>query len=80
MQASAFTEGVSMRLDELRQRKALTQEELAEQVGVARSAIARWEAGVSRPLPRHRRKMAEIFGVDVATIEYGDGKPTKAAS
>lgn len=31
----------------LRKKKGLTQEEIAEDLGVSRSAVAKWESGVS---------------------------------
>jgi transcriptional regulator with XRE-family HTH domain len=37
------------RLRELREAAGLTQTELAEQVGVLRSAVARWERGIREP-------------------------------
>ncbi len=60
-----------MRLSALRKRKAYSQTELSELVGVARSAVVRWEAGISEPQPQYRRKLAEVLGVEVGEIEYG---------
>lgn len=35
-------------LKELRQEKKMTQEQLAEQMGVSRRTVSRWETGVSQ--------------------------------
>lgn len=35
-------------LKELRQEKQMTQEQLAEQMGVSRRTVSRWETGVSQ--------------------------------
>ena len=38
----------SEKLYELRRKACLSQEQLAEQLGVSRQAISKWEAGVSQ--------------------------------
>ena len=38
---------LSEKLYELRKKRALSQEQLAEQLGVSRQAISKWESGVS---------------------------------
>lgn len=45
------------------QRRAvfLTQEQLAERVGVTQSAVARWESGDSEPALRHRMRLCEAL-------------------
>ncbi len=56
----------------LRKINDLTQEELAEKVGVTRQAIAKWEAGETIPDLDKCRLLAEIFGVsldDLANYE-----------
>lgn len=56
----------------LRKYKRLTQEELAEKVGVSRQAIAKWEAGETMPDLEKSRLLAEIFEVsldDLANYE-----------
>lgn len=69
---------------QLRKYKQLTQEELAEKVGVTRQAIAKWEAGETMPDLERSRILAEIFEVsldDLANFEpdenWGIGVPPK---
>lgn len=61
-------------LVQLRKYKQLTQEDLAEKVGVTRQAIAKWEAGETMPDLEKCRILAEIFEVsldDLANYEPG---------
>lgn len=71
-------------LIQLRKYKQLTQEELAEKVGVTRQAIAKWEAGETMPDLERSRMLAEILEVsldDLASYEsnanFGIGVPPK---
>jgi AbrB family looped-hinge helix DNA binding protein len=52
--------------------KKLTQEGIAEKVGVTRQAVAKWEAGETVPDLEKCRLLAELFGVsldDLANYE-----------
>jgi HTH-type transcriptional regulator, competence development regulator len=51
-------------LRELRRRKVLTMEELAEKAGVGRNTIWRLEHGVMGAQPRTIRKLARALGVE----------------
>ena len=54
-------------LVKMRKMKQMTQEDIAEKVGVTRQAVAKWEAGETI-----RRCLAEVFGVsldDLANFE-----------
>lgn len=50
------------RIRELRQKKELSQEELARLLGVDRSAVAKWETGSNYPRVEKMMAMARIFG------------------
>jgi transcriptional regulator with XRE-family HTH domain len=52
------------RLRELRRRRVLTLEELAEEAGVGRNAIWRLEHGVMGAQPRTIRKLAKALNVE----------------
>ena len=71
-------------LIQLRTFHRLTQEELAEKIGVTRQAIAKWEAGETMPDLEKSRLLAEVLEVtldDLAKFEseanWGIGVPPK---
>ena len=47
----------------LRKQKGLSQEELAEQLGVSRQAVSRWELGQTQPDIYNLVQLCELFGV-----------------
>lgn len=49
----------------LRKLNHLSQEELAEKVGVTRQAVAKWEAGESEPTLDRAKLLADVFGVSL---------------
>jgi len=51
------------KLAELRRRKGLTQEDLAELLGVTRVTVARWETGKLVPSTSSILKLSEVLGV-----------------
>ena len=53
------------KLQELRKQKGLTQEELAEQLYVSRTAISKWESGRGYPNIESLKAIAKFFGVTV---------------
>ena len=57
------------RLIQRRQTVGLTQEGLAERLGVDRSTIVRWEAGRGGPRPWMRPRFAEALGVSVEELQ-----------
>jgi transcriptional regulator with XRE-family HTH domain len=52
------------RLKELREERALSMRDLAEEAGVAHQTIYRLEHGQRRALPRTIRHLAEALGVE----------------
>lgn len=68
----------------LRKIKQLTQEDVADKIGVTRQSVAKWESGETVPDLEKCRLLAELFGVtldDLANFEpeenYGMGVPPK---
>ena len=52
-------------LIQLRKLKKLTQEDIAEKVGVSRQAVAKWESGETTPDLEKARLLAEALGVSI---------------
>ena len=50
-----------------RKAKGWTQTDLAQQVGVSLTSVQSWEKG-NGPRPRNIPRLAEVFGVDGATL------------
>jgi XRE family transcriptional regulator, fatty acid utilization regulator len=61
MQASVY---VGDRVRRLRNELALTQAELAEEVGITITALSRIERNEAQPRPKTRRRLAEALGVE----------------
>lgn len=55
----------------MRSRKGMTQEEVAEQVGVSRQAVAKWEKGETLPDVESCVKLADLFGVPLDMLVRG---------
>ena len=55
----------------MRSRMGMTQEEVAEQVGVSRQAVAKWEKGETLPDVESCVKLADLFGVPLDMLVRG---------
>ncbi len=64
-------------LKELRKEKALTQEQLAEQLNVSGRTISRWETGSNMPDIGMLVELAEYYGVSIPEIINGERKSRK---
>ena len=68
------------RLYRLRREKGMSQEELAEVVGVTRQAVQKWESGASRPDMENLTTLSRCFGVTLDWLITGeDFQAQKAA-
>ena len=61
-------------LQELRKEKRLTQEQLAEQMGVARRTVSRWETGSNIPDLDVLLELSDLYEVDLREILSGERK------
>lgn len=67
-----------MNLQTLRKESKLTQEEVAEKIGVSRQAVAKWENGASLPDIGNCVALARLYDVSLDTLVNGrpvDGLP-----
>ena len=65
----AFDNGIlGQRIKTCRQAAGISQEKVAELVGVSRQAVTKWETGQSAPSTENLFKLAEIFGTTVDLI------------
>lgn len=64
------------RIKNLRNERHLSQEYVAEQIGVSRQSVSKWESGVSRPSTGNLICLAELFDVslDAFTQEASDNR------
>ena len=60
------------KLQELRKRKGLTQEELAEALYVSRTAISKWESGRGYPNIDSLKAIAKFFSVTIDELLSGE--------
>ena len=62
-----------MKLEEklisLRKANGLSQFNLAEQLGVSRKAVSKWEAGASKPSTENLKTLAALYDVPLNNIE-----------
>lgn len=70
---------------EARERQGMTQETLAEEIGVSRQAVSKWEIGTSEPSLENLQALSQTLGIDLAAgaeaAPSGAGKaPWKALS
>ncbi|MGN0985714.1 MAG: helix-turn-helix transcriptional regulator [Candidatus Enterenecus sp.] len=54
-----------MRIKECRKNADMTQQQLADSMGVVRSSVTNWELEVSLPGPRQLPLLAQVLGVTI---------------
>jgi len=64
----APTERVAMRVKEWRERRGLTQEQLAEKAGISRGFLARFETARHDPKLSTLEQIAKALKVDIAKL------------
>ena len=60
------------KLQELRKRKGLTQEELAEKLYISRTAISKWESGRGMPSIESLKAISKFFAVTLDDLLSGE--------
>lgn len=59
---------------EARKRKGMSQEVVAEQLGIIHQAVAKWELGQSKPNARNLRALAELYQIPVEELLADAGR------
>lgn len=65
---------IGERIRAARQQRGWTQEQLAESVGVSRSAVAQWETGRAGQLTGNLARIAEVLSVGIEHLTHGRDK------
>lgn len=65
---------IGNKISELRKKKGLSQEELAEKVGVARQTISKWELGETSPDIKQSKELSKIFNISLDELTNNDIK------
>ena len=65
------------RLYELRKKNNLSQEELAEKLGVSRQAVSKWERSEASPDTDNLIALAKIYGLSLDELIYGEKEEKK---
>ena len=65
---------IGKKIMELRKKQGLSQEELAEKVGVARQTISKWELGETSPDLKQSKELSKIFSVSLDELTDNDIK------
>lgn len=64
----------------LRKQQGLSQEALAEQLGVSRQAVSRWETGSALPDAGNLLQLSRLFGVTADSLLCDESAPTPPVS
>ena len=65
-------------LRDLRRLAGLTQEQVAQQVGLTRQAISSYESGRTQPDLDTLEALAKVYGAEITDVLYGTGRRQKA--
>lgn len=70
---------IAKRLYEYRKTNNLSQEELAEKVGVSRQAVSKWERGEASPDTDNLIMLADIYGITLDELVKGKAEKNNSA-
>lgn len=69
---------IGARIQTLRRERGLTQDDVANRIGVSRSAVAQWETGRAGQVTGNLSRIAAVLEVSVEYLLYGDDKHAAA--
>lgn len=67
-----MVQSLGKRISELRKKKGITQDQLAEEMGVSSQAVSKWENDISCPDIGLLPQLADFFGVSLDELMRGD--------
>ncbi len=65
---------IGNKIMDLRKKNGLSQEELAEKIGVARQTISKWELGETSPDLKQSKELSKIFNISLDELTDNDIK------
>ena len=65
------SQDIGTRIRMARRERGLTQDDLADQVGVSRSAVAQWETGRTGQITGNLSRIADVLEVNVEYLMFG---------
>lgn len=68
---------VAKNIKRARTRRGISQEQLAEALGVTRQTVSNWERGAANPDLATLERVAEALGTDAVGLIYGEGEPAR---
>lgn len=66
---------IANRLQQLRKNNNLSQEELAEKIGVSRQAVSKWERAEASPDTENLILLSRLYNISLDELLLADGKP-----
>lgn len=69
---------IANNLRQLRLNSGMTQEQVAEMIGVTRQALSSYESGRTRPDVDMLLRLSEVYGTDIDGVVYGQNRALKS--
>lgn len=66
------------RINKVRKEKKITQKEICQRIGISESAFDNWKKGKNESYKKYLPEIANILGVNVNYLLYGNTKETDA--
>ena len=67
---------IANKIQKLRKKVNMSQEELSNKVGVTRQTISNWENGISAPDIKQAKDLAKVFNVTLNKLVWNDIRDT----
>ncbi len=70
--STEFTDNLARRLRDLRRSVQMTQDDVAEILGMSRTSFSKYENGAARPSLAVLRKLAKLYNISIEELIYED--------